>query len=126
MSEPSDWFIYESELFVGEVAKHLTVFELDALRHHLARAPFAGKAVEGASPLISLDFAGATILYSVNPAKRTIALIQVAKATGKPIEIDPETKSKLREIGKIMRRGGYLAAGKEAAEWLFDILKDWL
>ena len=126
LAEPNEWLIYESEPFVAEVSKYLSSFELGALRQQLARDPFAGKPVPGLSPLISLDFAGATVIYSVNPVKKTVALIQVAKATGKPLEIDAGAKSELQEFANNLKRGGYMAAGKEFFEWLFDIVKDWL
>lgn len=126
MNESNDWVIYETDLFVGDVAKHLGEFELNALRRQLALEPFAGKPIAGAAPLISIDYAGATVIYSVNPAKKTIALIQIGKATGKPVEVDAASKSKLKEIAGLLRKGGYIAAGKEAIEWLIDIVKDWL
>jgi hypothetical protein len=119
------WTFYETEVFVEEAPEHLNAFELNALRQQLALQPLAGKPVPGASPLISIDFAGATVLYSVNPAKRTIALIQIGKATGKPVEIEAGSKSRLKEVASLLRKGGYIAAGKEAVEWLIDIVKDW-
>lgn len=70
--------------------------------------------------------AGATVIYSVNPGKRTIALIQIGKATGKPTEVDATAKSRLKAIADLLRKGGYIAAGKEAFEWLIEIIKDWL
>ncbi len=123
MAEPDQWFVYETELFVAEVSKYLNDFELGALRHHLAREPFSGKPVAGASPLISIDYAGATVIYSVHPGNRTIALIQIGKATGKAIEVDANARSRLREIGALLRKGGYIAAGKEALEWLIELIK---
>lgn len=126
MSESNDWVIFETDLFVAEVDKHLGEFELNALRRQLALEPFAGKPVVGAAPLIGIDYAGATVIYSVNPAKRTIALIQIGKATGKPVEVDAASKSKLKEVAGWLRKGGYIAAGKEAVEWLIEIIKDWL
>lgn len=125
MAEPLDWVIYEAEPFVDDVSKYLSSFELDALRQQLARDPFAGKPVPGLAPLISLDFAGATVIYSVNPAKRAVVLIQIAKATGKAIEIDPGAKSELKDLADNMKKGGYIAAGKEFFEWLIDVAKDW-
>lgn len=125
MAEPNDWFVYEAEPFVAEVSRYLSGFELGALRQQLARDPFAGKPVPGLSPLISLDFAGAAVIYSVNPAKKTVALIQITKTTGKPIEIDAGAKSELKDLATMMKRGGYIAAGKEFFEWLFDTFKDW-
>lgn len=125
MASSVEWTFYETEAFVDEAPKYLGSFELGALRQQLALQPLAGKAIPGASPLLSIDFAGATIIYSVNPAKRTIALIQIGKATGKPIEIDPGSKPRLKEIAAMLRKGGYIAAGKEVAEWLIEIIKDW-
>lgn len=126
MTEPSDWFVYETDLFIAEVSKHLNSFELAALRHQLALQPFAGKPVADVSPLISIDYAGATVIYSVNPDKKTIALIQIGNATGKPIEVDATAKSRLKTVADLLRKGGYIAAGKEAFEWLIEIIKDWL
>lgn len=125
MASSVEWTFYETEVFVDEAPKYLGAFELSALRQQLALQPLAGKAIPGASPLMSIDFAGATVIYSINPAKRTIALIQIGKATGKPIEIDPGSKSRLKEIAALLRKGGYIAAGKEVAEWLIDIFKEW-
>lgn len=126
MEEPNDWFIYETELFVLEVSQYLGDFELGALRRQLVHEPFAGKPVVGAAPLIRVDYAGATIIYSVNLAKRTITLIQIGKAAAKPVEIDESVKPKLRELTGFLRKGGYFAAGKEGFEWLISVTKDWL
>ena len=126
MASSVEWTFYETEGFVDEAPKYLGAFELSALRQQLALQPLAGEPIPGASPLMSIDFAGATVVYSINPAKRIIALIQIGKATGKPIEIDPSSKPRLKEIGALLRKGGYVAAGKEVAEWLIDIIKDWL
>lgn len=74
---------------------------------------------------MSIDFAGATVIYSVNPAKQTIALIQIGSATGKPIEVDATARSRIKELVGILRKGGYIAAGKVAVEWLIEMVKGW-
>ncbi|MBA4141870.1 MAG: hypothetical protein H0X43_02465 [Nitrosospira sp.] len=126
MEDPDDWFIYETELFVEEVSQYLGDFELSALRRQLVHEPFAGKLITGASPLSRVDYAGATIIYSVNLARHTITLIQIGKATSSAVEIDESVKPKLKEITGLLRKGGYFAAGKEAFEWLIGVVKDWL
>lgn len=125
MADSEQWFVYESESFLADVPTYLGDFELEALKRQLATKPFSGKAVSPDGPLLSVDFGRATILYAVHPGRRTIALIQIGRATGR-IETEPDAKERLKERLDLLRKGGYMGAGKRIFDWLFETLKDWL
>ena len=125
MPKSSPWTIYEAEPFVEEVSKFLSDFELDAMKHQLARDPFAGVAVPGFSPLMRIDFAGASVIYTVNPDARPIALIQIGAVTGKQVEVEEGAKAKLKEACRWLIKGGFVGLGKQAVEWVIEILKHW-
>jgi hypothetical protein len=107
------------------VSNFLNDFELDALKHQLARDPFAGSGVPGLAPLMRIDFAGSTVIYAVNPEAKLIALVQIGAGIGKPVEVEEGAKSKLKELSGLLIKGGFMGLGKQAMEWLIEFLKHW-
>lgn len=125
MAKNNAWTIYEADSFVEDVSKFLNDFEQDALKHQLARDPFAGAAVPGYPPLMCVDFAGAIIIYTVKPDEKLIVLIQIGAATGKRIEVEEGVKAKLKAASSWLIKGGFIGLGKQGVEWLIEILKHW-
>ncbi len=106
------WTIVESSVFQNDVTNFLTEFELNALRNHLAREPFAGEAVVTAPWLRQLNLGKQrpiVILYSISIDRNLIRLIEIGE--GASIDgIDPSVTDKVREMAK--------EVGKKGAGWL--------
>lgn len=123
MAADEEWTIYETAFFCDEVFNYLTDFELDALRHQLVRVPFAGAYLSGLAPLMRIDFAAATVVYTVQPQRRVIAFVQIDRSVGRTMEIEEAEKPQLAEALASLRQGGYIAAGKQLAQWIIEIVK---
>lgn len=123
LAADEEWTIYETAAFCDAVSNYLTDFELDALRHQLARVPFFGAYVSGLAPLMRIDFAAATVVYAVQPQRRVIAFVQIDRSVGRPEEIEEAEKSRLTLALGLLRQGGYIAAGKQLAQWINEIEK---
>lgn len=123
MTAHEDWTIYETAPFCQDVFKYLTEFELEALRHQLVRVPFYGAYVSGLAPLMRFDFAGASVIYTIQPHRRLIALVQIDRSIGRPVDIEEAEKPQLARPLDQLRQSGYLAAGKQLAQWIIETAK---
>lgn len=124
LAADEEWTIYETAVFCDEVFNYLTDFELDALRHQLVRVPFAGAYLPGLAPLMRIDFAAATVVYTVQPQRRVIAFIQIDRSVGRPDDIEEAEKSRLTQALALLRHAGYIATGKQLALWIVETAKD--
>jgi hypothetical protein len=121
------WTIHESASFVEDAGSLLSDFELEALRYQLARDPFAGSEVRGQAPLMSIEYAGATIVYLVKPGRKLLWLLEIAPSAGGTEAAEAEPRA-LKLLLDTLRKAGYYATGRGLWELVRKLLEEmgWL
>lgn len=112
--------IVETTVFEDFAKKELSSVDHRGLHLILADNPLAGSAITGKDGLFALEYANCKIIYGLSPNHLAVYLLDGELNSKPPDPMPPKEDREIKELLKVLVKGGVFATGKKIVEAIID------